>query len=121
MYVADDSTALNTGVVECNGKFGMVASQIQIRFGVCGADAATTRHQTLVYLYCSAHSSLGELCHECLAGFFRDQEINTEHGRERTLVFGTRSCLEAPPETNSTNYGIYSGLCERHEKCHATA
>ena len=44
-----------------------------------------------------------------------------KYGRERTLVFGTRSCLEALPETNSTNYGIYSGLCERHEECHATA
>ena len=104
MCIADDSTARNLAALKCKGKFEMVTSRIQLRL-LCGVDAATTRHQTLVFLYYSAHSSLGELCHECLAGFFRDQETNTEYGRERTLVFGTRSCLEAPFETNSTNYG----------------
>jgi hypothetical protein len=70
MDIADDSTAPNTSGLEVQGEVrdGRRSDSVTVRL-VCGVGAATTSHQTLVYLYYSAHSSLGELCHECLVGF----------------------------------------------------
>ena len=80
------------------------SATVRLVWGGCRNDAPSN----VSFLHYSAHSSLGELCHECLAGFFRDQEINKRYGANG-LIFGTRLCLEAPLEINSTNYGIYSG------------